>query len=279
MNYLISEEQVLQLQRGCPPSAVQEVLGALPHVEKASVEFDSTRRDEVSIWGTLLLAIPRVLKARPGSWFEKTCSGIYQIGSQLASFLALFGIAYGFMWGYDYIQSQWRAGITPELVITLVALIAAAISAAACVIAIARIFRKVEGDGSHALSGLKITELQVQAILKSTPPGYVIKMLNNLPVLGYFVISETPPERTVAESSSFEPKLVTPEKPQQWWKLPFWMVLMLSLLWLAFGSLLSEDPETIASLAVIGLVIDAVFHRVWKHKIQRVIAERTGSTW
>ncbi len=283
MNYLITEEQVQRLLLGGPPHTVQKVLGALPRVKHASVDFESTRRDEVTLWSTLFMAIPRALKVRPGSCFEKTCSGIYKFGSQLVSILALFGVAYGSMWGYAYIKSAWVAGITPKLVITLIALVAVAISALACVITIARVFRKSDYDGFHELSGLKITEFQIQAILRSSStPGYAIKMLNSLPVLAYFEVNETPHDKTVAEPYSVEPELLAPEKPQQWWKIPFWLVLMPSLLWLAVGSLLSEDPDTttkIWCLAVIWLVIDAVFHRVWKHRIELEIAKRTDSTW
>ncbi|ORL53102.1 hypothetical protein B7H18_03730 [Pseudomonas putida] len=282
MDYLITDAQVRQLQRGCPPMAVQEMLGALPHVQNASLDNDSNRRDEVSVWSTVWLTLPRLLKVRQGGMFERACSRIYKIGHEVADILVFFGLVNGCVWGYDYIQAQRSLGLSTAMAGTIVALTVAAIGAAASIVTIVRLYRKEAADGFTPLSGLLITELQVQDILRSSPPGYAIAMLNGLPVMAYFEKNEIPPEGFETEKSAIEPEAVASEKPQKWWRRPVWVLITLSVLWLAIGSLLSENPDTMAvigSCAVIGLLFNALLRRVLRCRTKRIIAQRTGATW
>lgn len=280
MDYLITDAQVRQLQRGCPPLAVQEVLDALPHIQKASLVDDSTRRDEVSIWSILLLTLPRLLKVRQGSPLERACSRICKNGQEVADILVFIGLAYGCVWGYDYLQAQSGSGLSAAIAATFASLTVAAVSAAASLVSIVRLYREV--DSSPLLSGRLITEFQVQEILRSSPPGYAITMLNGLPVIAYFEKSEIRPERTEMVTSAIETESVAAEKPQKWWKRPVGVLIMLSFFWLAIGSLLSENPDTMAvigSFAVIVLLINALLRRILRRRSKRIIAQRTGTTW
>lgn len=286
MEYLITGPQVRQLEQGCPPAAVQEILGTLPSVERVSVDTDRTRRDEVSVWSTLALTLPKLLKVHTGSWFSKVCSGIYSIGSEIGEFVYFIGMVYGCMWGFDYIQSQWGSGVTAGMVATLVALTVVAVRVATSVIsliiALAEKDKLGEDEFYTPLSGHLITELQIQGLLESSPPGYVIKMLDSLPVIAYFEKGKTRPEETEVAASMIESGSAAPEKTPKWWEFAVAMIILASPLWLAFGSLLSEDPDTMATIggyAVLASVANALICLAWARGSERLIAQRTSLTW
>ncbi|QOD01568.1 hypothetical protein [Pseudomonas putida] len=284
MEYLITGAQLRQVQQGCPPAAVQEVLGALPRVENVSVTTDRTRRDEVSVGSALALALPRLFNVRSGSWFARACSGIYSFLSGIGGHLYIIGLVYGCVWGYDYIQSQWNSGLSAGMVATIVALSYVALQVAASVIYLIKVLAEKDNLGEVEVytpfSGHMITELQIQGVLDSSPPGYVIKMLDSLPVMACFEKSKTLPEETEVEVSAIEPKSVAPEPPG-WWKLPVKMIIHLSLLWLAFGHL-SADPDSLATIGGYALVATSLNSFVclfWARRSDQLIARRTSLTW
>lgn len=281
MEYLITEAQVRQLQQACPPESVQKVLDGLPRVTNVSTENDRTRRDEVSVWGNLLLALPRMLKVRSGSRFDTACSIIYKVSHEAIDILVFIGLSYGCVWGYDYIQSQWASGLTAGVAVTLVALLVAALSAVTTITSIVRNFRREKAQGFPELSGLRIRESQINAILRSAPPGFAIRMFDSLPVMATYQVSESPAEGVEGVAAP-EAHSAAPEKPQRWWDLPVWLITAMSLLWLVTGSLLSDDPDLMAkigSFAVIWLAADALIRRFVRFKTERVIAQRTRHTW
>lgn len=279
MEYLITDAQVRMLRQGFPPVTVQKVLSALPCVKQVSVN-DDKRFEEVSIWSTLFLNLPGMLNVRPGSWFERACFRIYKIAHQITLFLVVMGVISGCIWGYDYIQAHWDSSLTPAMGATIAALLVPAIGAALILIKIVQVIRTSRENGSApALSGFLITELQVLEILRSSPPGYAIAILNSLPVMAYFELTEALPEGAEGVPSSNAPESVGPEK---WWKIPVGVFACASLIWLSLGVVLSDSPNTLdvlGSFAVFGLVVDAVFYRFWRVREKRTIAERSGTTW
>lgn len=282
MDYLITEAQVRQLHQSGPPESVQQILGALPRIEGVSVYDDRIRRDEVSVWGALMLALPITAKVRPGGRLEKACSVAYKLGHEVIDIAVVFGAIYGCVWGYEYIQSQWGSGPTASVLATFAALIVAALSAAASMIATVSLLRKDAPQDSFNLSGYLMTELQAQAILRSSPPGYAIRMLDSLPVVSYYKKSEGLIQGLEVEPSAIEPQSPIPDKRRTRWGISWGMVVMVSLLWLAFGTLLSEESDTMAmigSVVVIGFAIDVIFCRIARLKTERVIAKKTGSSW
>ncbi|MBM5458732.1 hypothetical protein H8F21_14285 [Pseudomonas sp. P66] len=285
--YLISNAQAQQILRGCPPPAVRNVLATLTRVDQVLLTGHETRRSSMSVLKALKLGAKNLLKSRAAGKVDKPLSIISGVLGTIGDCLLLAGVLYSCHWGISYVGSQQGADLNGATVATVFALAVAAIGVIAIVTRIIKIILEKDVD---RLSGFAINEEQVQEILKSsTAPGYVIKILDNLPVIFSYQNSDADLNLQAVRDMEADatlchiaPSATEQQEPKRWWAKPVLLVALLSMAWLAFGALLTEHYDylqTIGAVAVLAFVLDVLVCWHWAHKTDRLIAQRPGLTW